>query len=47
MQVRREGGFAENQREWWGEFVEQVLGFTPAPLEAEVTATQDTPWKNG
>jgi hypothetical protein len=47
MQVRREGGYAENQREWWSEFVEQVLGYTPAPLEAEVTATQDTPWKNG
>jgi hypothetical protein len=47
MQVRREGGFAENQREWWNEFVEQVLGYTPQPLEEEVTASQDTPWKNG
>jgi hypothetical protein len=47
MQVRREGGFAQNQREWWSEFVEQVLGYTPQPLEEEVVATKDAPWKNG
>ncbi len=46
MQARREPG-AHNEREWWPEFVKQVLGYEPAPLAEEVAAAQDAPWKNG
>lgn len=54
MAVRRgqglEGAADTEQREWWPEFCEQVLGYRPEPLAAEVyeTPDQDAPWlRNG
>lgn len=51
MALRREGKLAGaprvEQREWWPDFCEKVLGFRPEPLSAEVMATQDAPWKSG
>ncbi len=54
MAIRRrrglEGAEETEQREWWPDFCEQVLGYRPAPLAAEVyeTADQDAPWlRNG
>ena len=50
MEIRRKHGLdgAEQteQREWWPEFCEQVLGFRPEPLAAEVyeTPDEDAPW---
>jgi hypothetical protein len=48
MQLRREADkLLGGGQEWWPEFVEGVLGYTPAPLGEEVAASQDAPWKNG
>jgi hypothetical protein len=54
MAIRRrnglEGADETEQREWWPDFCEQVLGYRPAPLAAEVyeTPDQDAPWlRNG
>ena len=54
MAIRRKHGLAgaeeTEQRDWWPDFCEQVLGYRPAPLAAEVyeTPDEDAPWlKNG
>lgn len=54
MAIRRQQGLAgaeeTEQRDWWPEFCEEVLGYRPAPLAPEVyeTADDDAPWlKNG
>lgn len=54
MAIRRERGLegaAETeQREWWPDFCEEVLGYRPEPLAAEVyeTPDADAPWlRNG
>lgn len=54
MAVRRrqglEGADQTEQKEWWPEFCEEVLGYRPEPLAAEVyeTPDQDAPWlRNG
>ena len=54
MAIRRrhglEGAKATEQRDWWPEFCEQVLGYRPEPLAPEVYETPDeeAPWlKNG
>jgi hypothetical protein len=54
MAVRRsqgmEGADQTEQKEWWPDFCEEVLGFRPEPLAAEVyeTPDQDAPWlRNG
>lgn len=54
MAIRRrrglEGAEETEQREWWPDFCEKVLGYRPAPLAAEVyeTPDQDAPWlRNG
>lgn len=35
----------EKHREWWTAFCETAIGLTPAPLNEEVMASQDAPWK--
>ena len=54
MAVRRqqglEGADSTEQREWWPDFCEEVLGFRPEPLAPEVyeTPDEDAPWlRNG
>jgi hypothetical protein len=54
MAIRREHGLERaqqtEQRDWWPEFCEQVLGYRPEPLAPEVYETPDeeAPWlKNG
>jgi hypothetical protein len=54
MAVRRqrglEGAEATEQREWWPDFCEDVLGYRPEPLAPEVYETPDAeaPWlRNG
>lgn len=54
MAIRRgrglEGAAETEQKEWWPEFCEDVLGYRPEPLAAEVyeTPDQDAPWlRNG
>jgi hypothetical protein len=54
MAIRRqrglEGAGETEQRDWWPEFCEQVLGYRPAPLAPEVYETPDeeAPWlRNG
>jgi hypothetical protein len=54
MAIRRkhglEGAEETEQRDWWPDFCEQVLGYRPAPLAPEVyeTPDEDAPWlKNG
>lgn len=54
MAIRRqgklEGAVETEQREWWPDFCEEVLGYRPEPLAAEVyeTPEADAPWlKNG
>jgi hypothetical protein len=54
MAVRRqhglEGAAETEQREWWPDFCERVLGYRPEPLAPEVyeTPDQDAPWlRNG
>jgi len=54
MAVRRqrglEGAEATEQREWWPDFCEEVLGYRPEPLAPEVYETPDAeaPWlRNG
>ncbi|MDQ3814613.1 MAG: hypothetical protein M3347_11770 [Armatimonadota bacterium] len=42
MELRREAT-QNQQREWWPEFVEKVLGYRPEPLAPEAQA-QDAPW---
>ena len=50
MEVRRqqglEGADQTEQKEWWPGFCEEVLGYRPEPLAAEVyeTPDQDAPW---
>src|SRR5262249_23098148 len=50
MAMRRKKGLAgaeeTEQREWWPDFCEEVLGYRPAPLAPEVyeTPDQDAPW---
>lgn len=50
MAMRRtraiDGAAETEQREWWPEFCESVLGYRPAPLAAEVyeTPDADAPW---
>jgi hypothetical protein len=50
MAVRRqkglEGAAETEQREWWPEFCEDVLGYRPEPLAPEVyeTPDEDAPW---
>lgn len=50
MAVRRahglDGAAETEQREWWPDFCESVLGYRPAPLAREVyeTPDQDAPW---
>ena len=50
MAIRRkqglEGAAQTEQRDWWPEFCQEVLGYRPAPLAAEVYATpdEDAPW---
>lgn len=50
MAIRRqrglEGAAETEQREWWSDFCEDVLGFTPEPLAPELyeTPDQDAPW---
>ncbi|MFN3649020.1 MAG: hypothetical protein ACK47B_05510 [Armatimonadota bacterium] len=50
MAIRRrhglEGAEQTEQRDWWPELCEDVLGYRPAPLSAEVyeTADEDAPW---
>lgn len=50
MAVRRKKGLAgaeqTEQREWWPDFCEQVLGYRPEPLAPEVyeTPDEDAPW---
>jgi hypothetical protein len=50
MAIRRqrglEGAQQTEQREWWPEFCEEVLGYRPEPLAPEVyeTPDQDAPW---
>jgi hypothetical protein len=50
MAIRRKHGLAgaerTEQRDWWPDFCEQVLGYRPAPLAPEVyeTADEDAPW---
>jgi hypothetical protein len=50
MAIRRkqglEGAQETEQRDWWPDFCEQVLGYRPAPLAAEVyeTPDEDAPW---
>jgi hypothetical protein len=50
MEIRRKHGLAgaqqTEQRDWWPDFCEQVLGYRPAPLAPEVyeTADEDAPW---
>jgi hypothetical protein len=54
MAIRRkkglEGAMVTEQREWWPEFCEEVLGYRPEPLAPEVyeTPDEDAPWlRNG
>lgn len=54
MAVRRqrglEGAEETEQREWWPDFCEEVLGYRPEPLAPEVyeTPAEDAPWlRNG
>jgi hypothetical protein len=54
MAIRRkhglEGAEETEQRDWWPEFCQQVLGYRPEPLAAEVyeTPDEDAPWlRNG
>jgi hypothetical protein len=54
MAIRRkkglEGALVTEQREWWPEFCEEVLGYRPEPLAPEVyeTPDEDAPWlRNG
>ncbi|MCC2669627.1 MAG: hypothetical protein K0Q72_2098 [Armatimonadetes bacterium] len=54
MAIRRqhglEGAAETEQSEWWPDFCEEVLGYRPEPLAAEVyeTADEDAPWlRNG
>ena len=46
MAIRRkhglEGAQETEQRDWWPDFCEQVLGYRPAPLAAEVYYTWST-----
>jgi hypothetical protein len=50
MAIRRKKGLAgaeqTEQREWWPDFCESVLGYRPAPLAPEVyeTPDEDAPW---
>lgn len=50
MAIRRqrglEGALETEQREWWPDFCEEVLGYRPEPLAAEVyeTPDEDAPW---
>lgn len=47
MEIRRQAE-EENpatSHAWWPDFVQQALGFTPAPLAPEIMAGQDAPWK--
>jgi hypothetical protein len=50
MAIRRqrglEGAEETEQRDWWPAFCEDVLGYRPAPLAAEVyeTPDEDAPW---
>ena len=37
----------EKHREWWTSFCEIAIGLTPEPLDEQVKAAQDAPWKNG
>ena len=41
-----DGADRTEQKEWWPEFCEEVLGYRPEPLAAEVyeSADQDAPW---
>jgi hypothetical protein len=49
MAIRRqreaEESQANPQRDWWPSFVENALGFTPAPLDESLLDEQDAPWK--
>ena len=50
MAIRRQKGLAgaceTEQREWWPDFCEDVLGYRPEPLAPEVyeTPDEDAPW---
>jgi len=44
---RQQAEEGETQREWWTHFCEEAIGLTPAPLDEELIASQDAPWKNG